>query len=85
MLSGHAYIDLTTVKPERMKARLYGLAGMPDGARVVVYVGALVPEPEAVWLIREHEPRLHVTVTGEVANVPRWLEAIRDGMGALSV
>lgn len=81
MLTGVVLVDLTSLKPGRWKGRLFAaLAPAPEGARVVVIVGQLAPEPEAVRYLRRQAERLHVEVQGDPNNVRRWLDAIRDGM-----
>jgi hypothetical protein len=51
----------------------------PDGARVIIDVGAAAPVPEAVWLLAEHEHRLQLDVHGTAHAVRGWVEARRAG------
>jgi len=77
-LVGTVRLDLTDVKPERMRNRLACLPEIPTGARVVIVVGPLKVEPEAARLIALHERRLMIDVEGMPAAVRRWLTAVRD-------
>ena len=85
MISGRARIDLGDAAPERMGNRLAGIESMPSGAEVLVDVGVVAVEPEAIRLLRLHERRLRIVIEGAPFNVPRWLEAMRDGFGELIV
>jgi hypothetical protein len=81
MLTGSPTYDLTDAEPHRMRNRLASLPDVPSGARVVVRVGALAPEPTAVRVLALHERRLHVDLQGTPFAVRRWLEAIRTNLG----
>jgi hypothetical protein len=78
VLTGTVVYDLTDVSPERMRNRVASLPEVPSGARVVVLVGALAPEPAVVRELARHQPRLMVDVHGTAHGVRRWLTAIRD-------
>jgi hypothetical protein len=77
MLSGTVTFDLRDAARERMRNRLFSLPEVPNGARVVVQVGALAPEPEAIRLLAEHESRLLLDIQGMPSAVRRWLDAVR--------
>ncbi len=80
MLTGSVLIDLRDVEPDFAYRRLATLYNAPDGARVVLVVGALAPNPRVVdLLVREHVDRLHVEVQGEAWQVPKWLAALSTG------
>lgn len=85
MLTGTVVLDLTGAKPERMRDRVAGLPTVPSGARVVVRVGALAPEPSVVRVLALHERRLHVDVQGTPHAVSRWVQALRDNFGEVLV
>jgi hypothetical protein len=78
MLSGSVVYDLTDLPRDRMRNRLSSLPEVPNGARVVVMVGALAPEPTAVRVLAEHESRLLLDVQGMPSSVRRWLDAVRS-------
>jgi hypothetical protein len=81
VLSGAVEIDLTDAKPERMRPRVAGLACVPAGARVILRVGALAPEPEAIPFVAPHEERLQLEVQGTASAVPQWLNMLRIHLG----
>lgn len=85
MLTGRARIDLTDAAPGRMRNKLASIESIPSGAEILVDVGALAVEPDVVRVLRLHERRLRIVVEGAPFNVPRWLEALRDGFGELVV
>lgn len=85
MLTGRARIDLADAPPQRMRNRLAAVESMPSGTEVVVDVGALAVELDALRLLRLHERRLRIVIEGAPFNVPRWLDAMRDGFGELVV
>lgn len=78
-LTGSVIVDLTSVPRDRMRHRVAALADAPAGVRAVVVVGALLVEPDAVRILREHVDRLHVDVRGESHAVNQWLDALRNG------
>jgi hypothetical protein len=78
VLSGSPTYDLTDSTVERMRHRVASLPDVPTGARVVVHVGALAPEPTVTRILALHERRLHVDVQGTPFAVRRWLDAIRN-------
>lgn len=83
-----AAIDLTKVQRDRWRHRCDALTMAPDGARAVVVVGALSPDPEAVRGLRPHVARLRVEVWGEPHAVRRWFNALNapdDGLGLLAL
>lgn len=77
MLSGTVVYDLTDAKPDRMRARVGSLPDVPAGARVILRVGALAPEPAVIRAVADHESRLHVDIHGSAHAVRRWLDALR--------
>lgn len=79
MVTGSVVLDLTTAKRDAMRHRLSTLPEVPDGARLVVQVGASAPEPEAVRLLAEHEKRLLIDLHGSAFAVRRWVAAVRAG------
>lgn len=82
-MTGRVRIDLSKTPADRMRHRLATLESMPSGTEVVVCVGAVAVEPDALRLLRGQERRLRVVIEGEAFNVPRWLQAIRHGYGEL--
>lgn len=85
MLTGSVVFDLTNAKSDRLRNRVAGLPDVPTGARVVLRVGALAPEPDVVRVVALHEQRLHVDVQGTPHAVARWLKALRDNFGEVLV
>lgn len=86
MLTATVVVDLTAAtKPENMRHRVACLPDVPSGARVVVRVGALAPEPDVVRVLAAHERRLHLDLQGTPAAVRRWLDAVRTGLGEVLV
>jgi hypothetical protein len=78
VLTGSPTYDLADAPADRMRNRLASLPDVPSGARVVVRVGALAPEPTAVRVLALHERRLQVDIEGTPFAVRRWLDAIRS-------
>ncbi len=76
-VTGTVYLDLREVARDRQRHRVAVLSAAPDGARVVVVVGPLAVQPDAVWLLREQSARLHLDIHGEPHAVRRWLDALR--------
>jgi hypothetical protein len=64
-----------------MRHRVASLLDVPTGARVIVHVGALAPEPTVTSLLALHERRLHVDIQGTPFAVRRWLDAVRTNLG----
>ncbi len=86
MLTASVVIDLTAAtKPENMRHKVAYLPDCPPGARVVVHVGALAPEPSVVRVLALHGRRLCIDLQGTPAAVRRWLEAVRTNIGAVLV
>jgi len=80
VITGTVRVDLTDVPQDRQKHRVDGgFRGVPDGARVVLVVGALTVGAEALRFLLEHTERLHIDVHGETFAVRRWVEALRTG------
>lgn len=79
MLTGSPVYSLEDAERDRMRSRLSSLPDVPSGARIVVRVGALAPEPTAVRVLALHERRLHIDLQGTPFAVRRWLDAIRSG------
>lgn len=78
-MTGSVVLELGSAARDKMRHRLSTLPEVPDGARVVVEVGATAPEPEAVRLLVEHEQRLLLDVHGTVYAVRRWTAALKAG------
>ena len=86
MLTATAVCDLTeATKPENMRHRVACLPDVPSGARVVIRVGALAPEPAVVRVLAIHERRLHLDIQGTPSAVRRWLDAIGSSNGEVLV
>lgn len=85
MLTASVVYDLTDAQPDRMRNRLASLPDVPTGARVVVRVGALAPEPSVARVLHLHERRLHLDLQGTPRAVRLWLDAVRDGHGEVLV
>lgn len=85
MLTGTVVVDLTQSPTERMRHRVACLPEVPTGARVVIHVGALAPEPSVVRVLGVHQNRLHLDVQGMPHAVRRWLDAVRSNMGEVLV
>ena len=81
MLTGSAAYTLADAKPEQMRARLSSVPDVPSGARIIVNVGALAPEPDAIRVLALHERRLQVDVHGTPRAVRLWVDAIRSNLG----
>lgn len=63
---------------------LYHLAGMPDGAHLIVVVGSrtLLTYEAVAWLTRLQD-RLHVEIhAADAATARRWYDALRSGEAA---
>lgn len=85
MVTGACYVDLSTeptdVFDNRDRRELAALEFVPDGARLVVFVGARrwVTDDAARWLHNQSD-RLLIEVQGSPnGDVRRWVEAIRTG------
>lgn len=77
-ICGTVLVDLRDVPRDRQRHRADALRLAPDGARVVVVVGALAVEPGAVRVLVEHGARLDVLeVQGEPGAVLEWVNALR--------
>lgn len=61
-----------------MRHRVASLPDVPTGARVVVHVGALAPEPTVIRVLALHENRLHIDIQGTPFAVRGWLDALRS-------
>ena len=79
VLSGTVVYDLTDARRDSMRHRVASLPEVPAGARVVVVVGALAPEPDVVTLLAAHEGRLMLDVHGTPRAVRLWLDSLRAG------
>lgn len=79
MVTGTVVLDVATAKRDKMRHRLSTLPEVPDGARDIVHVGAVAPEPEAVRLLAEHADRLVIDVQGTAFAVRGWVAALRAG------
>jgi hypothetical protein len=72
-------VDLRDVKPARMRAHLACIVGLPDGAGLVVHVGANRAEPEVCRLLAEHAHRLDIAVYGRNEHTcGRWRSLILE-------
>lgn len=80
-VTGTIHVDLTTIPEGRHKGRLYAaLTEAPDGARVVLVVGALgAVSCDGLRFARLHVDRLNFDVYGDPIPVRRWVEALRTG------
>ena len=80
MITGSIRVDLTAVPEDRQKHRIDGaLQDAPDGARVVLVVGALTVSVDGLRFLLDHAHRLHIDVQGEALAVRRWVTALRTG------
>jgi hypothetical protein len=80
-LTGCVSVDLSNKSADEMRAPVAAAcAATPRGAELAVNVGALLPEPEAVRVLRHHVHRINITIHGTGRAVRLWVEAIRDGM-----
>jgi hypothetical protein len=77
MITGTVVFDLRDAELDRMRHRVAALPEVPTGARAVVVVGALAPEPTVVRALAIHERRLQIDLHGTPFAVRRWLEALR--------
>jgi hypothetical protein len=76
-VTGAVLVDLRKVKPEVAHRRVGNSVTWPDGARVLLVVGALAVNSRVVQLAVEQIPRVHIEVQGESHAVRRWVEALR--------
>lgn len=75
-VTGTVLIQLDGVPRDRLRHRVDALRQAPDGARVVIFVGTLPPEPEGIRCLREHVDRLHLDVHGEQHAMDQWVDAL---------
>lgn len=75
-VSGRILVALDGVPRDHLRHRADDLRQAPDGARVVLIVGALAVEPEAVRVLLEHVDRLHIDVWGERYAMDQWVDAL---------
>ena len=86
MLTGSVVFDLTDAKPDRMRHRVAALPDVPTGARVVLRVGALAPEPDVIRVVALHEQPAPAWTCRELRTPCRlWLGALRDNFGEVLV
>ena len=84
MITGTVLVDLSDVGGDfEARYRLAGLHLVPDGARLVLNVGASYVGYEALRLLLEHVDRLHVDVQGDPIAVRAWIDQLRSGGEAL--
>ena len=83
MITGTVVIALEDLPAERMKARCAAIEHAPQGARVVLVVGACKPEPEAIEYLWRRAENYVLDVHGTPAAVTRWVDALRAGPEAL--
>jgi hypothetical protein len=76
MITGAVRIDMSS--EEREGEALLDLTFIPDGAKVVVFVGGRTTwSLKAVDFLRRESPRLDVEVEGTLAAVQSWMPALR--------
>ncbi|MCP3422735.1 hypothetical protein [Nocardioides pinisoli] len=80
MISGTVVIDLRDVDQERIKGRCAAIEHAPHGARVVLVVGAIRPDPAGVDVLRARARHHDIDVQGTAHAVRHWVAALRDGM-----
>lgn len=85
MLTATVVFDLNGAKSGQMRNRVAALPDVPSGARVILRVGALAPEPDVVRVVALHERRLQIDVQGTPHAVRRWLDALRTNLGEVLV
>jgi len=78
MISGTVVIDLRDVDEDRIKSRCAGIDHAPAGARVVLVVGALAPDPAGIDVLRGRAHLHDIDVQGTAQAVQRWVRALRD-------
>lgn len=80
MITGSVRCDLTAVREDRQRQRVAAvLANAPDGARLVLIVGALAPCMPVFDVLLHHVDRLCIDIQGEPRAVRQWVEALRSG------
>lgn len=80
MITGSVRCDLTCVREDRHRQRVAAVvANAPDGARLVLIVGALAPGMPAFDVLLQHADRLCIDVQGEPRAVRQWVEGLRSG------
>lgn len=83
MITGTVAIDLRTVEQEHIRSRCAAIEHAPHGARVVLLVGALKPDPAGVDVLRNRAQWHDIDVQGTAHAVRQWVEALRHGMDLL--
>jgi hypothetical protein len=81
MITGTVVIDLRDVEEDRMRSRCGAIDHAPAGARVVLHVGALKPDPGAVDVLRQRAHLHDIDVHGTAHAVRRWVAVLREGFG----
>lgn len=79
VVTGTVLVDLTTTKPEYHRKRIYfALTATPDGAKVIVVVGTLVPGAtiDALEFLTRHVGRVDIEIQGDPGAVRDWHEAL---------
>ncbi len=80
MISGSVRCDLTTVREDRQRQRVAAVLGnTPDGARLILIVGALAPYMPVFDVLVQHADRLCIDVQGEPRAVRQWVAGLRSG------
>lgn len=85
MVTGSVYVDLST-EPDlfdhRDRRELWKLETVPDGARVVVFIGSRKCVPtEAADYLHRYADRLVIEIQGAPeADVAAWIEGARTGV-----
>lgn len=81
-ITGEVFVDLTDVAEDKARLRVHSaLTHAPAGAVVVVYVGPLAVNPAVLPVVWEYGQHVQVKVTGHGHAVPRWVDALRNGLG----
>lgn len=80
VITGRARCDLTAVPENRMRQRLATvLSDTPNGAQLVLDVGALAPHMPTFDVLLKHTDRIWVEVQGEPRAVRAWVAALKSG------
>lgn len=83
MITGTVVIDIRDVDQDHIRGRCASIEHAPHGARVVLMVGALKPDPAGVDVLRGRVSRHDIEVQGSAHAVRQWVDALRNGMGLL--
>jgi hypothetical protein len=83
VIGGVVVIDLREVDQDHIRGRCAAIEHAPAGARVVLMVGALKPDPAGVDILRGRAHRHDIEVWGSAHAVRGWVRALIDGMSLL--